>query len=84
MNLHQQSQLLKKTIEELKEVGIPVTGVYLPTSDTDGGAEIDNRYVLQIAPYHDPMFLLDVVESPGEEIASFSNASQLIQFLMET
>lgn len=84
MNLHHQNELLKKTVDELKSVGIPVTGVYMPASDTDGGIEIDSQYVLQIAPYHDPMFLLDVVESPGEEIASFSNTSQLIQFLMET
>jgi hypothetical protein len=84
MNMHQQNELLRKTIDELKAVGVPVTGVYMPASDADGGIEIDGQYILQIAPYHDPMFLLDVVESPGEEIASFSNTSQLIKFLMET
>lgn len=83
MNLHQQNELLKRTIKELTHVGIPITGVYMATGETDGGVEIDNQYVLQIAPYHDPIFLLDVVESPGEEIASFSNTTGLIQFIME-
>lgn len=76
--------LLSNIIRELNAAGIPITGVYMPSQDTDGGVEIDRQYVLQIAPYHDPMFLLDVVESPGEEIASFSNPQALIQFLMET
>lgn len=84
MNLHQQNELLKRTIADLQAVGIPVTGVYMPGNESDGGIEIDNQYILQIAPYHDPQFLLDVVESPGEEIASFSTTGQLIQFLMET
>jgi hypothetical protein len=56
----------------------------MPTGEADGGVEIDNQYVLQIAPYHNPPFVLDVIGSPGEELASFSNGGQLIQFLMET
>lgn len=84
MKLTQQAALLKKVISELEEVKIPVTGVYMPSEQYDGGVEIDGQYVLQIAPYHDPLFLLDVVESPGEEIASFSTTDGLIQFLMET
>ena len=84
MNLHQQNELLKKTIADLSKVGIPVSGVYMATGETDGGVEIDNQYVLQIAPYHDPIFVLDVVESPGEAIANFSTVDGLIQFLMET
>jgi hypothetical protein len=84
MNLHRQKELLKRTIDELHKVGIPVTGVYMPTGEADGGVEIDNQYVLQIAPYHNPPFVLDVIGSPGEELASFSNGGQLIQFLMET
>lgn len=84
MNLHQQKEVLKRTITDLQQVGVIVTGVFMPTGETDGGVEIDNQYVLQIAPYHNPPFVLDVVESPGEEIASFSNSGELIQFLMET
>ena len=84
MNLQQQKELLKIVINELTSVNIPITGVYMPSQETDGGLEIDGQYVLQIAPYHDPIFVLDVVESPGEDIASFANPSELIKFIMET
>jgi len=84
MSLKSQNDCLRRMIEELKGVGIPITGVYMPSEESDGGLEIDDTYVLQIAPYHDPQFVLDVVECPGEEIAMFSSIGELITFLVET
>lgn len=84
MNLNQQKQLLKMVIEELVLSNIPVTGIYMPEDTIDGGIEIDFRYTLQIAPYHDPIFIVDFVEYPGEEIASFSTVPEMITFIMET
>ena len=83
MTVKNEKDCLKRMISELVSCGIPVTGVYMPSEETDGGVEIDGTYVLHIAPYHDPQFLLDVVESPGEEIASFSDIGELLSFLME-
>ena len=83
MSLKSQKDCLRRMIGELSSVGIPITGVYMPTDEVDGGLEINRMYVLQIAPYHDPQFLLDKVELPGEEIASFTSLDTLIQFIME-
>lgn len=74
---------LKKADSDLREVGIPVTGIYMPTDTTDAGIEIDGKYILHIAPYQEPGLYLDRVESPGEEIASFSSINTLIQYIME-
>lgn len=84
MNLEQQKNMLKKIASELKEVGIPVTGYYMPSETTDGGLEIDRQYVLQVAHYHNPPLILDVIESPGNEIAAFTEVNDLIKFIMET
>jgi len=83
MSLKSQNDCLKRMIDELSAVGIPITGVYMPSEEFDGGLEIDDTYVLQIAPYHDPQILLDKVELPGEEVASFTGLDQLVKYLME-
>src|SRR5665213_434102 len=82
MSLKSQNDCLRRMIEELKGVGIPITGVYMPCDEYDGGLEIDDTYVLQIAPYHDPQFVLDVVESPGEVMVVFSKIGGCVQFFM--
>ena len=75
---------IKKINDELKSVGIPISGYYPPSKDADGGLEVDNKYYVQIAPYCDPdkpIFLdtLDLVE-----VANFATINDLIKFLMET
>lgn len=82
-NLDAQLVTLKKADSDLRSVGIPVTGIYMPTDETDAGIEIDGKYVLHIAPYQEPGLYLDRVESPGEDIASFSSIDTLIQYIME-
>ena len=84
MNLFDQLQYVKQIKKELEDVGIPVTGVYEPSNAADGGIEIDGKFVVQYAPYHEPRILLDRVESPGNEIASFETINGLIKYLMET
>lgn len=81
--LEKQEVILKKMYDELRSAGIPITGIYLPTSMTDAGLEIDNKYILHIAPYQEPGIFLDEVQSIGESIASFSSAKLVIQYIME-
>lgn len=83
MDIEIQELILKRAHKELTDVGIPVTGIYLPTADTDAGLEIEGKYILQIAPYEEPGLFLDKVSDPGEEIASFREITTLIQFIME-
>lgn len=83
MTIEEQTVVIKKADAELREAGIPVTGIYLPTQDTDAGLEIDGKFVLHYAPYEEPGFFLDHIKEPGESITSFSSISSLIQFMME-
>lgn len=74
---------LRDVLKQLKNANVPITGVFPATSETDAGAEIDGTYILQFAPYHTPQYLLDKVESPGEDYLSFSDVSKLIEYLIE-
>lgn len=78
-----QEAMLKKAYKELSDVGVPITGIYMPTEDTDAGLEINGKFVLHIAPYEEPGLFLDDIKHPGESIASFSTINTLIQFMME-
>ncbi len=83
MSLKSQNDCLRRMIAELSAVNIPVTGVYMPSEETDGGLELDGLYVLQIAPYHEPQFILDKANAPGEEVATFTGIGELITYMME-
>lgn len=83
MKLSDQVQYIKHIVNEFNKVGIPVSGMYMPSEDTDGGVEIDGKFILHYAPYHEPRLLLDRVESPGNEIASFETVDSAIKYFME-
>lgn len=81
LSIQKQKDMLKTTIEELESAGVLITGVYMPTSDTDAGVEIDQKYILQIADYHTPNLILDTLDL--QEVGEFDTTSSLISFLME-
>jgi hypothetical protein len=75
---------MRSIIKDLKKAEIVVSGMYIATAETDAGLEIDGKYVLQFAPYYTPKYLLDKVESPGEDFLSFSDINTLIEYLLES
>ncbi len=76
---------IKQIHDELQSVGVPITGYYPETVDSDPGLEINNKFVLQLATYHVPPILLDTVDEDGNinEVGSFHTVDALIKFLME-
>jgi hypothetical protein len=82
-NLDVQDEHVQQAAKELRSVGIPVTGLYLATKDTDPGLEINSRYVLQYSSYCNPRYHLDRVELPGEEIFESNSLNDVIAFIME-
>lgn len=63
----------------INDAGIDITGIYMPTDDTDPGLELEGEYVLQIAHYHSPPYVLDDLNQ--NEIACFQTLDQLIGFV---
>lgn len=66
----------------INDAGIEITGIYMPTEETDAGLELMGKYVLQIAHYHVPPVILD--DLMQNEIACFEDVNQLIEFLAKT
>lgn len=83
MTLIEQKKQLKLLLTHLKQKDILVSGVYSPSDQTDGGIEINNRYIVQLAPYHNPIFIIDEVAAPGNEIASFNTVTDVVAFFSE-
>jgi len=69
--------------QELEHMGVPLTGFYVATRETDPGIEIDSKYILQYCYYSSPLYFLDKVESPGEEIFACNDLNEVVQFLRE-
>jgi len=80
-DINAQRRTLKLLHDELLDMGVRITGIYMPSAITDGGLEISNKYVLQLAPYHTPHILLYMGRDVEDDYKEFNTSSELIKWL---